>query len=276
MIFGVVFGAASPIPGISGGSLAVFANIFEDFFLSANWAVAKKNLRFIAAFILGTACGLYGASRVISFLLGNYGQILYFCFIGLIVGCIPAIYKKARGVHQGARRPRLTRHDIHGAAIFALALSFMLFLAFIGGGSTNSTLEELGGIAPGLLARVFLASFISAIAILIPGVGGSIMMLAFGIYAVYIDAMSTLNPPMLAVLASSMALGIITGIKIIQKMLISHPQKLYSAILGFMLGSLFIIYPGFSIDLTGVLSIVFALGFAFLAYRLSTPSARRT
>jgi putative membrane protein len=251
--------------------LAVFANIFEDFFLSASWAGVKKNLLFIAAFIVGTACGLYGASHGIEFLQNNYGQILSFCFIGLIVGCIPAIYKKTKNNPGGGNVHWVRRYA--GLAIFALAFLFMLFLAFFGGDNTNSTLEELGGITPGFLIWVFIASFISSIAILIPGVGGSIMMLAFGIHRVYTESISTLNPVMIAVLASSMILGIIAGVKIIRKLLISAPKKLYCAILGFMLGSLFVIYPGFSFDLTGALSAASAAGFAVLARWLSRRGA---
>jgi putative membrane protein len=259
IIFGIVFGATSPIPGVSGGSLAVFANVFEDFFLSASWSGMKKNILFIAAFIAGTACGLYGVSHGIAFLLNHYGQILLFAFMGLILGCTPSIYKKAKA------------QEVNYAdyTVLVLAFALMVVLAIIGGDSTNSTLEQLGGVTPGLLAWFFAASFFSSIAILIPGVGGSIMMLAFGIYAVYIEAMQTLNPVILAVLVPSMVLGIIAGIKIIRQTLISAPGKLYCAILGFMLGSLFVVYPGFSFDLTGALSAVSAVGCAFLAVRLS-------
>jgi putative membrane protein len=261
----MVFGFTSPIPGISGGSLAVFANVYDEFFLSASWETLKKNLAFIGTFAVGTAGGLYAASHIITYLMKHHEQVLLFSFIGLILGCIPAIYMKVR----------VGRISFSNVVIFLSAFAFIIFLAYLGGGEegTNRTLEELGGITPGLLGRVFAVSFISSIAILIPGLGGSIMMLAFGVYAVYTESISTRNPVMIAVLAVSMLLGILVGIKLIKKILIAAPQKLYSAILGLMLGAPLCIYSymdsDFTMGLTGVLSIAFALGFSGLAYWMS-------
>ena len=256
----MIYGAASPIPGISGGTLFIFFNIYEDFFYSASLSNVKKNLPVLVSFFLGCAGGLFGISHVIMFLLENHGQVMYFCFIGLILGCVPVIFVKAKA----------DKFRLINAAVFIPALAFMLLLAFSGGElHTNSSLEQLGGITPAVLAWVFFASFMSSMAILIPGVGGSVMMLAFGIYTIYIEAMSTLDPVILPILVISMIFGIWAGIKIIKKMLVSCPQTLYCAILGFIIGSVFIIYPGFSADLTGVMSIILAFLFAVFAYRLS-------
>lgn len=256
----MLYGAASPIPGISGGTLFVFFNIYEDFFHSASFANVKKNVPLLIAFLLGSAVGLLGISQVIMHLLTYYEQIMYFSFIGLILGCIPMIYKKTTV-------DKIKRTNV---AIFIIALSFMIFLALMGGEVyTNVSLEQLGGVTPAIVTWVFIASFISAIAMLIPGVGGSIMMLAFGIYTIYIEALSTLDPLMISVLLISMALGILAGIKIIKNMLVSRPQTLYGAILGFIIGSIFIVFPGFSMDLEGLLSIIFMVACTILAYRLT-------
>ena len=262
---GLLYGAVSPIPGISGGTLFVFFNIFEDFFNSANWANLKKNLPMLISFLFGCLGGLLGVSIVIMHLITYYEQIMYFSFIGLILGCIPMIYKKAT----------LTKVKRSSAAIFIIAFSFMLFLAFTGGELyTNTSLEDLERITVTLVVWVFIASFISSIAILIPGVGGSIMMLAFGIYTIYIESIATLNPIMLPVLIISMALGIVAGIKIIQKMLASCPQALYGALLGFIIGSIFIIYPGFYFNAEGLFSIVCLILFATLTYKLSRKKTK--
>jgi putative membrane protein len=96
------------------------------------------------------------------------------------------------------------------------------------------------------------------------------MMLVFGVYALYIEAVSTLNPVMLAVFGISMVLGVLAGMGITKKLLLVYPQALYFAILGFIAGSLLIMYPGLPMDLEGLLSIVLGIGFAVLAYWLST------
>lgn len=263
IFYGLVYGAASPIPGISGGTLAVFANIYEDFFSSASLATARKNIPFLITFTIGCTLGLFGISHVMTFLLDNYGQIMYFSFIGLIVGCVPMVFTKAKS----------DKFKVRDIIILIIAFGLMIFLAFAGGDlSTNSSLEQLGGLSPGLLAWLFFASFISSVAMLIPGLGGSIMMLAFGIYVIYIEALSGLDFFLISVLGFAMLLGLAAGILLIKKLLASFSQTLYCAILGFITGSIFIIYPGFSFDLNGLLSIIFALGFSVLAFCLSRKS----
>ena len=54
---------------------------------------------------------------------------------------------------------------------------------------------------------------------LVPGVGGSLMMLVMGIYALYIEAVSTLNIILLVTFGISMVLGVLAGIIITKKIL---------------------------------------------------------
>jgi putative membrane protein len=110
---------------------------------------------------------------------------------------------------------------------------------------------------------------------LIPGVGGSLMMLVFGIYTIYVEAVATLNPVILSVLVAGMIFGVLAGIVITKKLMRSYSQGLYYAILAFIIGSLFIIYPGFSMNLEGLLSIVFAFLCAALTYWLSKKEGKK-
>ena len=260
LLYGLVFGFGSPVPGVSSGSLAVFFNVYEKVFTSIGWALIKANIVFTLSFLIGWFLGLFGFSNVVMLVYENYGQILHFCFIGFVLGCVPSIFKSAT---RSKIRPRYV-------VIFLLALVFILVLAFnTGDYSSNRTIEQLGGITPILLIWLLFTSTISASAMLVPGVGGSIMMLVFGIYTIYIEAVATLNPLILSILVAGMIVGILLGIVLTKKLLKSYNQELYCAILAFIIGSLFIIYPGFSVDLYGLLSIVFAFLCAALTYWLS-------
>ncbi|MCL2617836.1 MAG: DUF368 domain-containing protein [Defluviitaleaceae bacterium] len=260
LLYGLIFGFASPIPGVSAGTMAILLNVYEKFFSSISVEMVRKNWVFTIAFLLGWAFGLFGVSRMMMFLFDNHGQIIFFSFMGLICGCLPMIFKKAT-----AETVR-----VKNVVILVIALALMFFLAFHGGDlSANSTLEQLGGVTYAILAWVFVSSFLSSMAMLIPGVGGSLMMFIFGIYAIYIESISTLNVLLLTIFVVSMVLGVIAGIALTKKLLESYSQTLYFAIMGFIAGSLFIIYPGFSADLDGVLSVLFALLSAYFAYWLS-------
>jgi putative membrane protein len=259
-IFGLLFGSTSPIPGVSAGTLAIFLNIYEDVFNSISIAGIKRNWMVFSFFFIGGCVGLFGGSKVIALLHHNYEQVVIFSLIGLMLGCTPVIYKKATG----------TKIKPINVLLFIGSIALMVFLALYSGENANRTLEQLGILTPAVAVWIFVASSISSMAMLIPGVGGSLMMIVFGVYVIYLEAIKTLNFPILFIFFSSMFLGIFLGAKLIKKLLDSYSQSLYSSILGFIIGSVFFIFPGFSKNVTeGVLSILFALLFGFLAYKMS-------
>lgn len=251
---GVVFGIGSPIPGVSSGTLAILLNVYDSFFSTISWKMVKNNLYATVIFFLGWAFGLVATTLLLAFLFEDYGQIVNFVFIGLIAGSVPMIFRKASA----------GKVKIQNVAVCVLALAFMVFLAFFSGDlATHSTIEELGGITPAIFAWLFFASIVSAAAMLVPGVGGSMMMLSFGIYIIYLEAVSTFNMVFLAIMGSGMILGILAGMFFTQKMLLNYSQTLYFAILGFIVGSLLILYPGLSLDISSVVS-VFMAGLSFV------------
>jgi putative membrane protein len=94
-------------------------------------------------------------------------------------------------------------------------------------------------------------------------------LLSLGVYSIIVEAISTSNPAILLSVGGGICLGIPVGIKLIKMLLKSYAQMMYCAILGLVIGSIFIIYPGFSLGVEGGLSVVFAFGFAVLTIFLS-------
>jgi len=225
-VFGLLFGSTSPIPGVSAGTLAVFLNIYEGVFNSISIAGIRKNWLVSCFFAIGCAIGLLGGVKIIAFLHSRYEQIVIFCLIGLMLGCLPVIFKKAK----------VTKFKLSNLLIFLFSLAFMISLALISGENANGAPEQFGTLTPGLAAWLFVAGSISGMAMLIPGVGGSLMMIVFGIYGIYLEAIQTFNFPILSILLISMFIGIFSGAKLIQKLLESFSQTLYSSILGFISG----------------------------------------
>ena len=282
IIFGFTYGVTSPVPGVDGGTIFILFNQYEKFIHAANLKDIKKKLHAVLPFIFGCLVGLFGISNLMMYLLNNHEMITYFSFAGLITGCIPLIYKKSA--------LNISEHKIKikNIAIFAVALALMLALAFSGigaddylhpysyqdsysyPGSNGQVYQQYG--AAIFLAWIFLASAISAVGMLIPGVGGAILMLVLGIYTIYVEALATLDIVMLAALVSGMLVGILSGIRIVKKILITYPGELYCAILGFALGSIFVVLPRFTANSEGAIAIGFAILFAVLAYLLSKKS----
>ena len=61
-------------------------------------------------------------------------------------------------------------------------------------------------------------------------------------------------------------LGSILFLKIIQVLLNKYYSQTFYGIIGFVLGSVFILYPGFSFNLEGVISILLFLIGLFISY----------
>jgi putative membrane protein len=259
-VYGILFGLASPIPGISAGSMAVLLNVYEKFLTAVSPDTIKKNKLYTFVFLIGWALGLYAASNVLAYLFKNHRQVIHFSFMGLIIGCLPQIYGKAA---QSTIKPR------HGG-VFIFAFLCMTVFAAIESGymDTAPVMAQTNSLSPLGMAWVFAASLISSAVMMLPGVGGSLMMLVLGIYEVYIEATSELVPVLLALFGVSMAIGVWAGILLTKRIFIKHGQILYFAILGFIAGSLFVVYPGWSPDAAGAVSLVCMAACAGLAWRL--------
>ena len=97
---------------------------------------------------------------------------------------------------------------------------------------------------------------------IIPGISGAALLMLLGIYEYLLGILANpltlsfmelikLTPFFISFVGSSYLL-----IKIINLLLKKHYNKTYSAILGFVLGSILFIYPGFSFDIRGILCII--------------------
>ena len=265
-VYGIVLGSTILMPGISAGTIGVFLNQYDNFFssFSLNHKDLKKQLDFIIPFLIGCGVILVLLSNIMLYLLETHYQIMYFCFIGMVLGCVPIAVKNIR------TEPIRFKNIV----AFAVALFLMLFITFSENAEHSSqTLEELGGISPALLALLLIAGLLSAIAMLIPGISGSLVLLIMGTYTVSVEAISDLNIIILVFYGAGTVLGLMIGIKLIKVLIQSYGPVLFSAILGLIIGAVFNLYPGFSFDFVGLLSIIFAVGFALLPYFLSKRNA---
>ena len=253
-------GSTTLIPGISFGTMTMMFNVYEKLLDALSFGHIRKNLSFSIPLLGGAVVGLFALSWLVTYLITYHEVITYFAFIGLIIGCVPMIRRKSEIVKI---KPAY-------AAIFAVALGFTINLAIRHHGlMDNLTLEELGGTTPGLMVWVFATGFISAVVMLIPGISGSIILLLLGTYTVALESVATLYLSILIPIGAGIGLGIVVGIKLIKWLLARQRQLVYSAVLGLVIGSIAIVFPGFEANLTGVIAIIFCIGFIFVSYFLS-------
>lgn len=255
---GMIIGIANIIPGVSGGTMAVSMGIYEkliqtigNFFhhFKENF---KKNMIFLIPIVLGAGIGIVAFSKLLKFLLENYAMQTQFAFIGLILGSIPFVMKKS--VEQGFS----WKYIIPG--LIALGIGVTLAILELMGITGNAV--ESFDINFINIVLLFIYGIVSAVSMVVPGISGSFILLLLGVYSAIITAISTLNILVLIPFAIGVAVGILLASKLISFLLDHFYGYTYFAIIGFVLGSLLAIYPGFSFDMAGLVSIIcLILGF---------------
>ena len=95
IVYGIVFGVANIIPGVSGGTMMVVFGVYDKVVdvLTLKLSAIKKNIRFIVFFGIGAVIGILGFSFVITWLFDNFPVATNMFFMGLIIGSIPLIYR---------------------------------------------------------------------------------------------------------------------------------------------------------------------------------------
>lgn len=97
ILYGLVFGIANIIPGVSGGTMLVTFGCYDKVCgaLSLNFKEIKKNIVFLIFFGIGAVLGIVGFSFVITYLFSNFPTPTYLFFMGLILGSVPLIWRNA-------------------------------------------------------------------------------------------------------------------------------------------------------------------------------------
>ena len=287
LIAGVVFGLANVIPGVSGGTMAVVFGVYERIIdlianLRKKW---KQELPFICVFGAGAVLGILGFGKIMKWVLAHYPTEANAFFIGIILGSIPMLVKLAVGQPENAPRRRLGWNAGSWYAglenILPMLITFAIMVPMALAGDSDSAKEaakaeaELMGSAQGFnLGNTLLYILYGAIAVstmIIPGISGSFVMLLLGFYSTIIGAVADLNLWILLPFALGCVLGVIFVTKLIKWVLNRFAVPAYSAILGFVLGSVLCIFPGWSemLRVAPLLMVVLGIAAILLCNKIS-------
>lgn len=94
---GILIGCGAILPGISSGVFCVIFGIYEKLVNSILnlFKDFKKNFFFLLPIFLGGITGIFLVGKLLNFLFSKYPMQLSFCFIGLILGSFPVLFKDA-------------------------------------------------------------------------------------------------------------------------------------------------------------------------------------
>lgn len=266
---GMIIGIANIIPGVSGGTLMITLGIYEQVIdtISHFFKNIKKNLKFIIPIGIGMGLSVLILSKVISVCLDKYPFPTTFFFIGLIVGGIPLLWKRASA----------SKYNYSNWLIFLITFGIVLTFTFLKSGNYVVSFDNLS--LYGYIG-LFLVGMVAAATMVIPGISGSFVLMLLGYYEPVVNTIKDLtNFSLLShnlIILIPFGLGIIIGIvlvaKLIEWLLKKYPIKTYYGVLGFVIASIIsIIKPLFSSNARVVelaLSIILVIVGGVISYKL--------
>ena len=257
IIKGMIIGIANVIPGLSGGTIAVSMGIYEKLIHTINniFKTPFKCIKEIWTYIVGIGLGIVVAVFGITYLFEVSPIPTAMLFVGLVLGAIPTIGGKID-------ERNISKRDI---ITFVVFLAVIIAVPFLKG--TVATINE-GSITTYII--VFLLGIVAAATMVVPGVSGSMILMAFGYYEYIMSTISSFIKAtvsfdfalafdellVLAPFGIGVLIGIIAIAKLIEWLLEHHEKTVYWGILGLLVASPFPII--INLDMSGI-SIVVAI-----------------
>ena len=105
VIKGIVIGIAMMVPGVSGGTMAIVLGIYDRLVHSVATIFRdfKNNLLFLVQVGIGGAAGVLIFSRLMEGAMTSYPYIMRYLIMGVIIGGLPLLFKKAAESRSGVR-----------------------------------------------------------------------------------------------------------------------------------------------------------------------------
>lgn len=257
-----IIGATMMVPGISGGTMAMVLAIYEKLIMSLSEfrKDVKKNLLFLAMFSISALIGIFLLARPILALINHYPKIIIYFFMGLVVGSIPTIYKETE----------IEKINTKDVISFCAGLVVVLGISFLPEGLLTVTEISFTSIMIHIVS-----GFLVSIGFILPGISFSYLLLVLGLYTFIIERLGNFDIISLLPFGFGFVLGVLIVVKAIRYALKKYPRVSYIVILGFLIGSLFPIFPGLSNSLSDnfISAILFILGF-FIIFFLSKLEKR--
>ena len=234
---GMAMGIANVIPGVSGGTIALITEIYEELInslksfdrkalkliisLDLSGFIQHTNLYFLLAVFGGSIASVFSIASLFKYLFLYYPILIWAFFFGLIIA---SIYFVGKRIQQWK-----------SSSIISLIIGTVvaLSLSFITPANENSN-----------LFFVFLCGIIGISGMMLPGLSGSFILILMGNYELLmVTAITDLNIILLAVFFLGSAFGIMSFSHVLSWVFKHYKDATLALLTGFILGSLSIIWP---------------------------------
>ena len=248
---GMAIGTGAAIPGVSGAAIAVIFRVYEDIIGAVNnfrkkfgWAIA-----ILIPILLGCLIAV-GICIVLFHLAFRHLMFVLMClFAGFLIGSFPGITDEVKG-------EKITKKAIILIIIgfvFVIGMGVLSVIMGLQGNPIGQLFVDL----PWWLYLVLIpVGAVAAVALTVPGLSGSLILLIIGFYRPLIDSVElwakelfhgdfTHTLPMLGVVGC-FAIGCLIGVVLVSKimniLLKKWRKETFFTIIGFIAGSVFVLF----------------------------------
>tara|TARA_R110002167_G_scaffold3623_3_gene17606 strand:+ start:7320 stop:8240 length:921 start_codon:yes stop_codon:yes gene_type:complete len=233
---GMAMGVADSVPGVSGGTIAVMAGIYEELIHSLKnlnpvslWEYRKLGLagfwrsingNFLLILLLGIVSALYLSANTVLYLLEtHYPQLMAF-FCGLVLAS--TFFLRRQVLRWGGLE----------FAFLVLGVAITLLIAFINPLAGQSTYLYL-----------FLCGAIAISAMILPGISGAFILLLLGVYDYVLAALRALDVGVIVVFAAGCATGLLSFSHLLSWTFRHYREQTYAFLTGMLLASIVVLWP---------------------------------
>ena len=236
---GFLMGSADVVPGVSGGTVALVLGIYErlvaaihagsaalGYAVRGRFADMRRRLGdvewgLLLPLLAGIGLAVITLASLIDRLLEEQPQNTAAAFFGLVLGSIVIAW-------------RLVRHwdSVRIGTGAAVAIVAFVVLGLRGEALTDPSLVLFLG-----------AGAIAIVAMILPGISGSFILLMLGMYQAILDAVNDRDLAVIGVFLIGAVVGLASFSTLLNHLLRTHHDTVMAALIGLMLGSLRVLWP---------------------------------
>ncbi len=237
VIKGFIIGIAFVIPGVSGGTLAIYLGVYHKMVHAIGhiFDEFKKSVMFMIPLVIGMALSVVSLAKLFGWFMRENSLYTLIFFVGLLLGGLPGLMKRTGRRHTGMKQWS------------PMILGFLFLTGFLIWQKTASM--QMVAIFEMNVFNFFLImalGMLGAMTMLVPGISGSALLLALGYYTAIITnvignvfdfTMFNYNFYVISAFGLGVALGILFFSRLIDYVLNHWPKLSYMVIIGLVIAS---------------------------------------
>lgn len=237
MVKGFIIGIAFVIPGVSGGTLALYLGVYHKMVHAIGhiFDEFKKSMMFLLPIVIGIVLSVVSLAKLFGWFIRENSLYTLVFFVGLLLGGLPGLYKKAGRPENGYR------HWVPAIIGFTVLVLLLIW-------QKTTAVEAVETFDMNVMNFLLIMALgtIGALTMIVPGISGSALLLALGYYtAVVTNVIGNVfdfsvfgyNVYVISAFGVGVFLGIMLFSRLIDAVLNRWPRMAYMAIIGLVIAS---------------------------------------